>query len=310
MKILLFITLGLIVIACSNESLFKTGEKELSSITRTMYSVDKNGNASNTTATLTFQGKEIKDIRYDGLYSETFEYLDGSISKRRKFDLNKTPVSTVNYSYDNLGRITKIESQIGDKLISNETNYNDDTRQINSVWKNVPGHIIYERYVLTANQEGQISQEAVRLSDNSILYYGSYEYSVNNLASCKIKVLPNDLNQKGDSINFKYLDKKNTGYYKKFMFGKQWKINASIENAVNFSPFVTSRWEDLLSIYPMISENLISEYSTKEVSVSFSYTFDDQGDVTMQIEQRTYANGGSERIITNYVYSAQLISTK
>jgi hypothetical protein len=62
--------------------------------------------------------------------------------------------------------------------------------------------------------------------------------------------------------------------------------------------------EDLLSVYPSTSENLIFGYSANEVTVNFSYSFDNSGNLISQTESREYLDGRNEKVITNYKYKA------
>jgi hypothetical protein len=302
-----FLLLGLLAVSCASDPLFKVEEKRLSSISQTTYSFDKDGNPSgNFTSVLNFENNRLNKISYDDDFYEKFEYTGELVSKRQKFDMDNQLIAITTYEYDNLGRVTKIENSEGQHKISNETSYTPN--QIISVWKNAWGHVSSERYIMTLNQVGKVTQEEVRLSDDYLLYYGIYNYSSNNLKGGRIKNFSSNSDPVEDSVYFSYINKKNKYYYKKFMFGSAWEINSSIENSVNFLPISNVSWEDLLSIYPSVSDDLITGYITREVDVRYIYTFDDSGDLASQIEEREYLDGKKEKVITNYSFKASLTS--
>lgn len=302
-----FLLLGLLAVSCASDPLFKVEEKKLSSIRQITYSFDKDGNPSgNFTSVVNFENDKLSKINYNNDFYEKFEYTGELVSKRQKFNSDNQLIATAIYEYDPLGRITRIESNEGQYMISNETTYT--TNQIISIWKNAWRHASYERYTMILNDNGKIAEEEVRLSNDLLLYKGVYDYTTNNLKSGRLKIFRTNSSQIEDSVYFSYINKKNKYYHKKFMFGSAWEINSSIENSVNFLPLGNVNCEDLLSIYPSVSADLITGYHTHEVDIRHSYTFDDSGDLVSQIEEREYLDGRKEKVITNYSFKAPLAS--
>lgn len=296
----LAVFLSLLTFGCStyNDPLQKIGAKKLSTIRQTTLINNANGDAESTgNRVVTIENDQITKIQYGKWHQEKFYYAGNLLSKRVRSSGSLSLDSTL-YTYDSRGRIIKIENNRDIPYpISNETSYAGN--QISSMWKNAPGHVIQESYALTLNELGQIKSEEVKGSIGQIMYKGEYHYNVGNLTSAVLRI-----GARKDSIIFSYLNKLNNRYHKQFMFGSDWRLKSAIENAVNFLPLNEIKWEDLLSVYPSTSNNLVSGYSTYEVAVSFTYTFDNGGDLVSQIESREYRDGRKEKIITYCEYKS------
>ena len=290
--VFVILLIGLIAASCSEKAPF--GVKVANNLGLT--SISRSGDNSYTINF--YQGKPI-DIQY-GTSHDEFEYHSGLIYKWLSFDHENKLTLTVIYSYDAMGRIASIEYNPtkpplwGDTL-TNTTNYTDN--QIVSIWNSRHGYI--RKSKMTLNQQGVIIMDEVSHLDGTI-NSTKYAYSNGNLTSC---TLSNSKNSETEFRSFTYLNKKNSyyNYYKKFLFGAEWKNNSAIDFPDNnldyhfLNPFSQS-------VYPQVSQNLISTYSMGKVSASVGHEFDHEDNLKTQIEELTFADGSKRTIITYFIY--------
>ncbi len=305
---MLSLFVGLVVVSCSSEpfSGLKVANKSLISITRNQYIADSSGDLGlPNQVRIDFLADKPISIQYLGGHDE-FEYKSGLLYKWLSFtnqtNQNKL-VSTIIYSYDNNGRITRIEINpatppIQGDSAKNVTIYTDN--QIISTWSIKNG--FYKKTILTLDKNDEIIKEEVSLWDGSTSTT-FYSYINKNLISCEIS---SSGSKNVELRTFAYSDKTNkyNNYYKKLFFGAEWRNNSALDFPDNIldAPFFNfSIFKQ--SVYPQVSEKLISNYSTSDVSVLTSYTFDNQDDLKSQTEDYSFSNGQKMRIISSFNYS-------
>jgi hypothetical protein len=304
MNKILLIILCFVVISCVNDP-FQVDKKVLVSIDVKSYDTGVAGQEIYLTGyELTIQADKLTRIVSNDRY-QNFEYVGDLVSKRLEYNLKDELTSDTRYQYDDLGRITRIvRNELGElpTTITNETRY--ENNQIISNWKNAWGYFtnFTSRYSLNAKNE--VEKEESLLSDGTVFDTYRYTYSGVNLKDCFRKGKSDFLFDAEDTLSFEYTNTQRKVYYKKFMFGAQWRINSLIENSVNF--FNVSSDFYLISVDPEISDNLIARYGTEKVKVNYTYTFDDLGDVRTEVREKVFPDGQKYKTVTTYTYAFTL----
>lgn len=301
MKKLTIMIISLFTISCQSDEGFRISKKILSSITITSRNTQQDGVEFYLgSTTLTISENKLTKIVTSNSY-QVFEYSENLVTKRLEYNLQNQLISLTNYTYDGSGRITKVEKNELENphIITNETTYNQNKAK--SIWKGACGYLNPYVTKFSIDEFGQLLKEDVANANDSIFDSYDYNYSNGNLVGCLRKGSSNFLLNEEENMIFNYA-KGNKNYYKKFMFGADWKINSAIENSVNFfSPYDEGNF---ITIDPETSDELILSYGTeKKFKVNYAYTYDNQGDVISQSKETTYPDGRKYKTTTNYNYA-------
>ncbi|MBI3218656.1 MAG: hypothetical protein HYZ44_04030 [Bacteroidetes bacterium] len=305
MKKLSLLILCFIMISCGNDVLFQMDSKMLVSIDVKSYYTDISGQEKYFSShQLTIDGdKLIKIVTNTG--HQDLEYIDQNVSKRLEYNLNGELISDTRYYYDNLGRITGIvKNGLGESpyTIINETRYENNQVIVN--WKNAWGYFTNFTSTYLLNSRNEVENEELLFPDGTIFDTHHYTYSGSNLKNCFRKRMNSSLSHVEDTLSFEYVNIPRKIYFKRFMFGANWRLNSLIENSVDFSS-VSSDFK-LLSVDPETSDQLILRYGNEKVNVNYDYTFDEQGDVRSEVRMTNFPDGQKYKTITTYTYSFAL----
>lgn len=268
--------------SCSNDDSINydmdlTSDTELTSVTRNFYQ----NNLLYASEKLNIRNQKIIDSEYDsGGYTEYKYNLENLISQLSVFKSNGQLFSSHTYAYDSYGRIIEID----------RTNSLNSTSNIQFIYNS--NEIIISRTCtdgitstdkLTLNSNKEI-MAVNRISMNGIIYDDNrnrtYYYENGNLLSTR----KTDLNT-GDIKNsyFTYTTKKNNFHFRKYLFGKEWKMNFTLDSFTKTGN---------LEILPWVSENLVSvsNYHFELANRSSNYQYNEENKIDKVTRNYTSSN--------------------
>jgi hypothetical protein len=294
-KIILLFT-GLLIVSCSNEELGNSDTKSgLVSIRENRYM----NNQLTTYKTLNFSDDKLITIDYydDRDYDE-YAYNDqGLVSKIIEHQAPGGVYMITTYLYDEKGRIIEFNKIPGPLYSFPEKGKYEFTYLSDKI-------ILTTTYDAAKPEKVEISLNASNNITKRTIFYDAYSYNytyengnlTDNSLFYKNKFLT------GDYTKYVYSNLKNEYNYKKFIFGKEWKLNSYINGIYLNTPDLTD-----------LSENLVSEYMTSSVdqinpadytyilTSKYKYVFNDKNQMEKQtISCKTVINGIPSANMTTY----------
>jgi hypothetical protein len=293
MKKLIVLLTGLLIVSCSNDNdtvypVEKTVLASIKIVTDYGY-----GNNNPPPKMLQFENEKLITIQYNGSYIfDRYIYNDqGLVSKILEYRLYGVLFMTTSFLYDAQGRIIEFDRVSGPE-------------NINPVNRKYTFTHLSDKIIFTASDESNetSTRELYFNSNNEIAketlppsnFYFKYSYTNGNLVDRS--VFNNDTFN-GTFSSYTYSNLKNDYDYRKYIFGKEWKLNSYL------SSYYTYNLHDLT----VLSENLISEYTDNYDSTDvtkFSYSFDDKNNIKAQTQKYTSTINGIivSSITTEYSY--------
>jgi PBP1b-binding outer membrane lipoprotein LpoB len=285
MKKIVILLIGLLIVSCTNddESSKPTVNKSIVSITENNYRNDKLFSFRK----LSFSNDQLTRIEYSDKRRDDYSYnSNGLVSKITEYDPNNILSVTTLYSYDEKGRISTLEKYSSpSSTIFNNAHY---------VFTYSSGKISRQEY--NVNQVTPLNPHDFLLNSNNeiitdIIFKDGYSYyytyansNIVNTSFYSISVT------QGTNMKLSYTNLKNDFNYKKYLFGKEWKLN-------NFLSVLSST----NTIFEL-SENLVSnvtidrsthqynnppDYSNYYKNIAFNYEFNESNQMTKETREIT-----------------------
>lgn len=294
MKKLFILFTFLLVYSCSddnNEGNNQNQKGKLESITKNYYS----NNSLYSTSTLSFFNDKLINIQnQDGSY-EDYQYANGLVSRILNFDNTDTLFWTITYQYDSLGRIkeiNRIPGENNDQIIpSARFEFTYEPTQIIVDVTFTPGNL--NRYVFLLNENKQITQHNLIVSNGSVVDLNLFSYQYENGNSISVNSLNDSENY---SKTFEYNELKNEFNYNQFLFGNEWKNNLLL----NF--FTFGFYLDI----ELVSTNLLSssvfEVNNGVQNTNYAYSFNEFNQITREVlnQSSTFEPNFKSEVIYTY----------
>jgi hypothetical protein len=296
MKKIILLLGAVLMFSCSNEELSDSDSKTgLVSIKENTY-ID---NELYTYKTLKFTDDKLITIQYEnpGNHDEYTYNEKGLVSKIVEYQSQGGIYLTTTFFYDDQDRIIKFNSLPGELYPYPVDTYYTVTY--------LPGKILlrsaddpdnFESVDFLVNENNFFTDELL------IIFSSHYKYNFENGNLTACSVLNYNETESSNYSTYSYSNLKNEYNYKKFIFGKEWKINSYLT-----SPYTLRR-----NIICEQSENLISEitdtYKNKTdparysqiINTKFDYTINNQNQMEKQIKTYTSKINGILDVTMKY----------
>jgi hypothetical protein len=286
MKKIVILIIGVLIVSCTNddESSKPTLNKSISSITENNYKNDKLYSFRK----LSFSNDELIRIEYSDKRHEEYSYnSNGLVSKITEYDSNNILSLTMLYSYDDNGRINKIERHPSpSQTLQTNANY---------VFTYTPDKITLKVY--SENQDTPPRAHDLLLSSNSEIItdivfpdiYKKYHTYINgNLVTSSFY---SDSGNLGINMKLSYTNLKNDFNYKKYLFGKEWKLNNFLNNYQFRNIYLYELSENLVATattdHSTNQYNNPPDYSNYYQNIIFNYEFNDDNQITKETQDYT-----------------------
>jgi hypothetical protein len=296
MKKIILLLAAILLVSCSNEEL---GDSEA---TGSLMSIKENTYINNelyTYRTLTFSNDKLLNIKYKNPeFHDEYTYNEkGLVSKIVEYQSSGGIYLTTTFLYDNKDRITNFNAIPGPLyptqiVIEYVVTYLPDKILLRST--DDPDNFDSVDFFVNANNS--FTEEVI------LLFSSQYKYNFENgnLTSCSVFNYK-EVESKNYS-KYSYSNLKNEYNYKRFIFGKEWKLNSYLT-----SPYMLRR-----NIICEQSENLISEITdtykdptdpahySQIINTKFDYTVNDQNQMEKQVKTYTSKINGILDVAMKY----------
>lgn len=233
---------------------------------------------------------------YNDKYTKA-SYNENLISAISNYDSNDNLEWKTSYTYDTQGRLklktVDYNPDYIDSYHKHEIIYDNNTIEFYLTWKD--GGKSERKIIL--DDTGKIKEELYDDGAKSV-----YTYDTN---SNLIKVIKKFANQEIQSeTEFNYLDKETSEFYnhEKLLFGDKWKNNTILNTQFGFAG--DSGAHKLGNKY--VSDYKVIIYITNGTFTEngkFEYEFDNNNNITKQIQHVEYSNGVNDKLIKTYIYN-------
>jgi len=243
-----------------------------------------------------FQNNKLINKKYNNQISHEYLYNGDLVSNIMVYRSIDDLLFSVNYAYDNLGRLIYKKYTPNPNDVSHEhiIAYDDvdKTIQFDLNWTN--GSSSNRKVIL--NNNGLIKRDILGNSHGDIIY----TYNHNNL----VEITHDGFHEQvTDKAKFVYLDKKVSEFYQyqKYIYGEHWKNNLMLntQSGYGFSTDTHQFSDHYISSYDFIFHSPFQKY---EIKGNFTYEFDNDDNIIKQIENKTITNLNSPNDIDVYKY--------
>ncbi|WP_075341728.1 hypothetical protein [Tenacibaculum agarivorans] len=248
---------------------------------------------------INFQNNKVINTESNNGASSTYLYNGDLVSKVMAYQSNGNLSYSLNYTYDNSGRLLHKKYMLTPEDINHEhiITYNDadKTIQFDLTWTDGASN----QRKITLDNTNVVQSEVL---DNSSVR--TYTYANNNVVD-----ITNEMDgQIIDKAEFQYLNKEVSEFYQyqKFLYGDQWKNNIILNRQFGYG----SREAHQFSNH-YVSNYIVTHYDSSgkiEFKGNFTYEFDDNNHIIKQVENGIVIdtdkpnNVNTYKHITTYIY--------
>lgn len=283
---------GLLIVSCSNDDTASSdanAKTNLYSIT----TVNPDENFPSEEKKMTFYKGKLLNIQYGNGIREDYYYNGNLVSKIYNFYSNKLNTK-LTYAYDSKGRIIAIT----------ETFFIENGERANHYFFTYTGNKILLRFgtpesrilsELTVDANNNIISEKSLDENGTISHECTFTYTNGNLTSYTDNSLPDSPITRA----YTYTTLKNNSNYNPYLFGKEWKMNFSLDNYINGN--------GLTKPMEAVSENLPSGFTQdnngiRTIEAAIDYSFNDKNQLIKESRLTTLTNSSPTRKELIYEY--------
>ena len=283
MKKILILIAGILVVSCSNDDSENSNPKRLSSIQERYY---HNDDINYTSCNYFFRDGKLNIIQYNRGDKEQYFYnQQGLVSEILNFNADNSKVlhsHSTSYSYDTQGRI--IEKNYKGTITNTGEPFN-----VKTVFTYLVDRIVVEETYDGKLHKGEILMNSnkeifkeIRIPD---IYFIAFEYLNGNIIKSNRTFSTSQYTE-----TFSYNTSKNDYNYLKYVFGKEWKMNAYLNYFNNGTAYIHLQSENLISEYtsnPRKFENTSERTAVYKTKYNYDFNTDNQMNKETQIYSRT-----------------------
>ncbi|HKX87281.1 MAG TPA: hypothetical protein VJL37_11465 [Flavobacterium sp.] len=293
MKKLFLLMTGLLIVSCSNDD---SASSDANAKTN-LYSItvdNPDESYSSEEKKMTFYKGKLLNIKHLYGNRDDYYYSNNLVSEIYGYTFNNKVGTKLAYAYDGKGRIIAIT----------ETFFIEDGERANRYFFTYTGNKILIRFgtpesrilsELTVDANNNIISEKSLDENGTISHECTFTYTNGNLTS----YTDNSLSDMPITRAYTYTALKNNFNYNQYLFGKEWKMNFSLDNYINGN--------GLTKPMEAVSENLPSGFiqdnnGIRTIEATIDYSFNDKNQLIKESRLTNTTNSSPIRKELIYDY--------